>query len=120
MAKKDHTKIEDSDFIIRIRPETDTDNEWTGDIDVAIITQPENTLMDDDYSQVMHFCKMLASTIPVMEYNEKFRDLVHDYVMSLKSLDGDYEVELEEKSRIIGEEDNVIQIDFNTRTKGSA
>ena len=114
MEEPELTSIDTEDFILRIRPETDTDGEWTGEIDVAIITQPDNDLNDEDYSQIMHFCKMLASTIPVME----FRELVHKYVMAMKGLE--YDVELEDKPKVIGEDGNVIQIDFNTKTEGSA
>ena len=118
MTEPELTSIDAEDFIIRVRPETDTEGEWTGEIDVAIITQPDNDLNDEDYSQVMHFCKMLTSTIPVMELNEDFRELVHRYVMSMKGLE--YDVELEDKPKVIGEDGNVIQIDFGTKTEGSA
>ena len=84
----------------------------------GIIDLIANDLNDEDYSQIMHFCKMLASTIPVMELNEDFRELVHRYVMSMKGLE--YDVELEDKPKVIGEDGNVIQIDFGTKTEGSA
>lgn len=106
------------DFMVRVRPITDKEGSWNGEIDLAIITQPSNSLDDDDYFQVMHFCKMMASAIPVMDVNEDFRELVHWYVMN--NVDREYEVELEEKPKVVGEEGNVVKIDFNTRTKGSA
>lgn len=111
-------KMKDEDFIIRIRPFREKDGEWNGEIDISIITQPSNDLSDEDYYQVMHFCKMMASTVPIMEENEVIRDLVHEYVMS--TLDKEYEIELEPKPEVVNREGNVINIDFRTKTKGSA
>jgi len=118
MSKIERDRVEPEDFIVRVRPTQDSEGVWNGEIDVAIITQPENPLDDEDYFQVMHFCKMLASTIPVMEVNEDFRELVHEYVM--ETLDRHYEVELEDKPQVVGREGNVVKIDFGTKTEGSA
>jgi hypothetical protein len=118
MSELEYDSIEPQDFIVRIRPFMDSDGSWNGEIDLSIVTQPENPLNDDDYFQMMHFCKMLASTIPVMEFNEDLRELVHAYVM--ETLDKKYEVELESKSKVVGTEGNVVKIDFGTKTEGSA
>jgi hypothetical protein len=118
MSKREYDRVQPEDFIVRIRPTQDSDGVWNGEIDVAIITQPENSLDEEDYFQVMHFCKMLASTIPVMELNEDFRELVHTYVM--EKVDKHYEVELEDKPRVIETDGNVVKIDFGTKTEGSA
>ena len=63
-------KMRSEDFLIRVRPFKDTDGSWSGDIDLSIITQPSNDLPDEDYNQIMHFCKMMASTVPIMERDE--------------------------------------------------
>ena len=47
------------------------------------MSQPNNNLSEDDYFQLMHFTKMMASTVPVMEDNEDIRQLVHDYVINV-------------------------------------
>tara|TARA_R100000426_G_scaffold19841_1_gene17137 strand:- start:310 stop:663 length:354 start_codon:yes stop_codon:yes gene_type:complete len=116
--KERFDKVKKEDFIIRIRPYMDKEGSWNGDIDVAIITQPENNLEDEDYFQVMHFCKMIASSIPVMELNEDFRELVHDYVV--EKVDNNTEVEVEDKPKVLNEDGNVVEIDFKTKTKGNA
>jgi hypothetical protein len=96
----------------------DDDGLWNGEIDISIITQPDNELQDDDYFQMMHFCKMLASTVPIMEVNEDLRELVHNYVTEI--IDKHEEVVVENNRRIISKEDNVIKLDFASRTKGNA
>mgnify|MGYP003134608485 CR=1 FL=1 len=115
---EEQMKMRDEDFLIRVRPYRDDDGMWNGEIDLSIITQPSNDLDDEDYFQVMHFCKMMASTVPIMEYNEDLRDMVHNYV--LEHVDKEYQVELEQESRVVDREDNVVTIDFSTKTKGSA
>jgi hypothetical protein len=54
MSKREYDRVEPEDFIVRIRPTQDSDGVWNGEIDVAIITQPENSLDEEDYFQVMH------------------------------------------------------------------
>ena len=110
--------IDREDFMLRIRPTIDNDGSWNGEIDVSIISQPDNTLSDEDYFQVMHFCKMIASTIPVMEMHDDFRNLVHKFVE--ERVDRHYDVELENKPTITIEEGNVVRINFDSKTKGNA
>lgn len=121
MKQKDLTMIDKDDFVIRIRPYQSNDGSWNGEIDISIISQPENDLSDDDYFQMMHFCKMMASTVPIMENNKKIRDIVHDYVVNV--VDKDIEITLEEdyedeKPTIVSRDENIISIDF--KTKGNA
>jgi len=115
---EEQMKMRSEDFLIRIRPFKDKNGSWTGDIDLSIITQPQNDLDDEDYYQVMHFCKMMASTVPLMERHEELRDMVHNFV--IENVDKEYVVEVDSSSRVIDREDNVVTIDFGTKTKGSA
>ena len=122
MKRKDIVNIDNDDFVIRIRPYQDDNGSWNGEIDIAIISQPENTLDDDDYYQMMHFCKMVASSVPIMENNKKIRDIVHDYVVNV--VDNNIEVTLEEEDeeknevQIVNNEGNVVTVNF--KTKGNA
>ena len=61
-------KIEDEDFIIRVRPFADDNGEWSGEIDISIMAFPNNPMDDEDYGNVMHFCKMMCATVPIMEH----------------------------------------------------
>ena len=116
MNKAEYDAVEPEDFIVRIRPSTNSSGSWNGEIDVAIITQPDNPLDDEDYFQVMHFCKMIASTIPVMEVNEDFRDLVHEYV--IETVDKEYAVELEDKPKVVEKTATWLRLISLARQKG--
>ena len=112
--------IHRGDFVIRVRP-TENDGEWTGEIDISIISQGDNPLDDESYGQVMHFCKMMCATVPIMEQDETIRNLIHTYVMEVVDNDVGIDVELEEESGVEKEYDgNVVHLTFNSRTGGSA
>jgi len=116
----DPSNFEYEDFIIRIRPGIES-GEWSGEIDIAIISGADNPLDDESYGQVMHFCKMMCATVPIMEADEHIRDFVHNYVMEVIDNDPEYMVELEEEAGVEKEYDgNVVRLTFNSKTGGSA
>ena len=114
-------KIEDEDFIIRVRPFADDNGEWSGEIDISIMAFPNNPMDDEDYWQVMHFAKMMCAAVPVMEEVEEMRNIVHEYVTKVIDNEMDIDVELEEEMGVEKTYDgNVVHLHFNSRTKGNA
>ena len=115
-------EIQDEDFVIRIRPFADDDGKWTGEIDVSIIAFPDNPMDDDDYGQVMHFAKMMCATVPIMEESKEIRDIAHDYVMEVIDNEMDIDIELEEEEAGVEKtyDGNIIHLNFNSKTGGSA
>ena len=114
-----YENILEEDFVIRVRP-TVNDGEWTGEVDISIIAGADNPLNDEGYSQLMHFCKMMCSTVPIMEADESIRNLVHTYVMEVVDNDSDYVLEEDEDVIITKEDGNVVHLSFGSKTKGSA
>ena len=114
-----HDSIEGDDFVIRVRPFTKGE-QWTGEIDISIISSPDNMLDDESYGQLMHFCKMMCATIPIMEQDESLRNLVHTYVMEVVDREDEDVLEDEEGLIFTQEEGNVIHLSFGSKTKGSA
>ena len=111
--------IDEGDIVIRVRP-TEVDGEWTGEVDISIISQADNLLNDEGYTQLMHFCKMMCATIPIMEQDESLRNLVHTYVMEVVDREDEDMLEDEEGLIFTQEEGNVIHLSFGSKTKGSA
>jgi hypothetical protein len=115
-----YDNILEEDFVIRVRP-TVNDGEWTGEVDISIIAGVDNPLNDEGYSQLMHFCKMMCSMVPIMEADESIRNLVHTYVMEVVDNEVGFDVELEEELGVEKEYDgNVVHLTFNSKTGGSA
>jgi len=113
-------QIDEGDFVIRVRP-TEVDGEWTGEIDISIISQAGNPLNDEGYGQLMHFCKMMCATVPLMESDENLRNIVHNYVMEVVDNDFYNDVEEDDSGVIITKEDgNVVHLSFGSSTKGNA
>lgn len=114
-----YENILEEDFVIRVRP-TVNDGEWTGEVDISIIAGADNPLNDEGYTQLMHFCKMMCSTVPIMEADESIRNLVHTYVMEVVDNDSDYVLEEDDDVIITKEDGNVVHLSFGSKTKGSA
>ena len=115
----EYMDIDDEDFVIRVRPSLDGE-EWTGEIDISIISQGSNPLNDENYGQVMHFCKMMCATVPIMEQDETIRNLVHTYVMEVVDKDVEDVVEDDDDIIVTKEDGNVVHLSFGSKTKGSA
>ena len=122
MRKEDLIEhLQDEDFVIRIRPFADDDGGWSGEIDISIMAFPENPLNDEDYDSVMHFTKMMCATVPLMESEKGLRDIVHEYVINVIDNEMEIDVELEEEIGVQRTDDgNVIHLNFNTKTGGTA
>ncbi len=109
------------DFLIRVRPFANDDGRWSGEVDISIMAMPDNPLVDEDYNQLMHFTKMMCASVPVMEESEDLRDLVHEYVVNVLDNEMEIDVELEEEVGVEKTYDgNIVHINFNTKTGGSA
>tara|TARA_R100000951_G_scaffold28186_1_gene24181 strand:+ start:792 stop:1160 length:369 start_codon:yes stop_codon:yes gene_type:complete len=114
-------ELNNEDYLIRVRPFPNDEGGWSGEVDISIIASPDNPLEDDDYYQLMHFCKMMCATIPIMEESEEIRNIVHEYVMQVLDTEMDIDVELEEEAGVEKTYDgNVVHLHFNTKTGGSA
>tara|TARA_X000001382_G_scaffold72752_1_gene50750 strand:- start:244 stop:612 length:369 start_codon:yes stop_codon:yes gene_type:complete len=113
--------INDEDFIIRIRPFADDDGKWTGEVDISVMAFPDNPVDEDDYDQIMHFCKMMCASVPIMQESKELRDLTHEYVINFVDTEMEIDVELEEEVGVERTYDgNIIHLNFNSKTGGSA
>tara|TARA_R110000782_G_scaffold117080_1_gene207145 strand:+ start:320 stop:688 length:369 start_codon:yes stop_codon:yes gene_type:complete len=114
-------QLEEDDFVIRVRPFADDEGKWSGEVDISIMSFPENEMDDKDYSNVMHFCKMMCAAVPIMEEAKEFRDIIHEYVINVVDNDMEINVELEEECGVEKTyEDNIVHLNFNSKTGGSA
>ena len=121
MMEKLANEVNEEDFLIRVRPFADDDGRWSGEVDISIMAMPDNPMDDEDYYQVMHFAKMMCASVPVMEEVEELRNIVHEYVTKVIDKEMDIEVELEEESGVEKTYDgNIVHLNFNTKTGGSA
>ena len=121
MLEKLLTEVNEEDFLIRVRPFANDEGAWSGEVDISIMAMPDNPLDDEDYYKVMHFAKMMCASVPVMEESEDLRDIVHEYIVNVLDNEMEIDVELEEEVGVEKTYDgNIVHINFNTKTGGSA
>jgi len=101
-----------NDFILRMKPCFNQQGDWDGYIDMEIITDNENTMKKSDYIQLMQCSSLVASSLPLMEINEDFREMLCDYAESVIE-----EKELLKKKDIIKEsvansDGTIIKVNF--------
>ena len=114
--------LEVEDFIINIRPTILKSGKWSGDVNVSIMIGRDNPLDDEDYGSLLHFAKMICSTVPMMEYSEELREMVNDYVLKYedKGKDSNLLFTPDDRGKVLDRKDNVVTVSFGTETKGSA
>jgi hypothetical protein len=118
MTIKDKLRLED--FVICVRPQLTSKQEWTGEVDVSVVSSADNPLNDEDYYGLLEFCRVMCATVPLMEYDDNLRNKALNI---LKKEDEVYENnKAKKKAKIVDKHDNVVVVSFNadTNTKGNA
>lgn len=110
-------QIKKEDFIISVRPRLDSKRAWTGEVDLSIVTSMDNPLTDDDYYGVLSFCKVVCSSVPVMEEDEYVRKLLEDKANEFDEINF---VPEKKKGKVVDKHDNVVVLSFDADTEGSA
>ena len=100
--------FEPNDFVIRISPILDAEDNWTGELNVGYLTMDENFLKEDDYTHVDVVTNMAVSSIPLMEDDLKFRDQLYNYTASVIKQQRE-----RKKPEVIKDGSNIIQLDFS-------
>lgn len=113
----EQVSVSEEDFLIRVRPIKNKDNEFTGEANFSVISCQDHNVPKELYEDLEYVVKCMLSAIPLMEQDEGFRDFVAHYVDNYFT----YEFDDENSKPLIENVDgNVIKINFNTDTKGNA
>ena len=91
------------DFIIKVSPV----------VNLGIIIADDMFFDEEDYANLLHFCRMITSTVPMMEEMKTFRELINDY--ALNELDREEQDVV--KPRVLSRKDNVVRVSFNPKLK---
>jgi hypothetical protein len=110
MKLSEMSEVDKNDFVIRLRLSQYDSGEWTGDVDICIVTQEKNDLSTEDYDELMHLSRMIAASVPLMEKNQELRELIHNIVK--RTSDNNLEVTYPREVNKIDKKDNIITIDF--------
>ena len=110
-------QLRKEDFVISIRPQLDSKRIWTGEVDLSIVTSVDNPLTDDDYYGLLSFCKVVCSSVPVMEEDEYVRKKLEDKADAFDELNFAPE---KKKGKVVDRHDNVVVLSFDADTDGNA
>jgi len=99
-------QFDDNDILIRLSPFLDQKGSWTGELLVGIASSEDNDLPEDDYFHIMQLGSMLCAAVPLMEDDEKFRDMLYKYTQNV------LEEEKKGKREIVEKHDNIIKVNF--------
>jgi len=100
-----------NDFVIRISPIMDSDDTWTGELNVGYLTMDENYMKEDDYVHVDIVTNMALSAIPLMEEDLEFRSKLYQY--TLKAMADTPEEHVKSITTEHEDDSNVIKLRFN-------
>jgi len=100
-----------NDFVIRISPVMDSDDTWTGELNVGYLTMDENYMKEEDYAHVDIVTNMTLSSIPLMEEDLQFRSKLYQY--TLDALSETSEEHVKKVTTEHEDDSNVIKLRFN-------
>ena len=111
------SKIDLEDFIIRVKPILNNRQDWTGEVDVSVVSSADNPLSDDDYYGVLEFCRVMCATVPLMEKDDDLRNKAIEWI---EKEDKMYHKNNSKKGKVVDRHDNVVVLSFDSETKGNS
>ena len=116
-------EMQPEDFIIQVKPFIDPKtNQWTGVVSLNIISSDHSTLNKDDTDSLWHICKMMCSTLPLIEEDKEFASMLD--AIAKEHSDDMYLNNNNENNKnpltSIEKDGNVIKLNFKSSTKGNA
>ena len=120
----EETNKEHSTFAVAVDPEFNEEGKWTGAVHASIEEELGDDLSEEELVQIRTVCGMMASTLTLMESDPEFLDYVRDYFLNnfagmIEQFIDDLEDDTVSKPNFT-KDGNVITLDFNTKTFGSA
>ena len=104
-------------FSIVVNPRLDAEYKWTGELELSIHTQTGNILDDEDYDALMNFTRLICASVPLMERRADIRRILTEEAE--KHMPENL-LNKKEGLKVVDKKDNVITLDFATKTKGEA
>jgi len=113
-VKSEH--IDNEDFLIQISPRLDEDLNWTGQVEINIISSDESCLGNEDMGALLFFTQMICAAVPIYEEHDSIREMAAWLVNQKYSTEGKKKLNGgEKKAQVVSTENNVIKIDFNPK-----
>ncbi len=116
-------EINAEDFTIVVSPVLSEDGKrWTGGLYTSILYNNKSNLNKTDKKTLYGICKLMCNAVLLSNVDDDFREHLEDFTITndtIKDLDDDFKDNYNNKS-LHSDENNVIKINFKTKTKGNA
>ena len=108
--------IDDTSFYIQLKPTVDENYEWTGDLEVNIVTDKNNPIDKKSFMSMMSLSEIVACSVAYMEEYPELIEEIENF------MDGPTfeKMNKDNKPTVEYTDDNVIKLSFNSKTKGNA
>lgn len=111
----------ETSFAVVLTPDFNEDGTWNGVVGCHIEEEITNDLSEDEILQIRTVCGLLATTLTVMEQDEDFLEYIKEAFASLNSeMLQEFVGAVEDNKPNFTKDGNVITLDFDTKTHGSA
>lgn len=108
--------VDDTSFYIQLKPTVDENYEWTGDLEVNIVTDKENPIDKNSFMSMMHLSEIVACSIAYMEEYPDLISSIEDFMDS-----AEFEArKTNNEPQVEYTDGNVIKLTFGSKTKGNA
>jgi hypothetical protein len=110
-----------SSFAVALNPEFNDKGEWNGSVFAHIEEDVYDDLSDDELLQIRTVCGMMAACLPLLEQDPDFLEYVKEYFYAnYQKMIDDIVDDCDLNKPNFTKDGNVITLNFNTKTHGSA
>ena len=121
-------EINAEDFTIVVSPVLSEDGKrWTGGLYTSILYNNKSNLNKTDKKTLYGICKLMCNAVLLSNVDDDFREHLEDFTITndtIKDLEEDFidnhDALPPNKKYLHNDGDNVIKINFKTKTKGNA
>jgi len=115
-------ETKETSFAVVMTPEFSEDDKWTGVIACHLEEEVNHDLSDDEITQIRTVSGLMATTLTLMEQDEDFLEYVKEAFLAFNQemLEDFIESTEEDNKPNFTKEGNVITLNFDTKTHGSA
>lgn len=109
-----------SSFAVVLDPQFNENNEWTGEVTTYIEEEVSDDLNEEQLFQMRSVCGLLASCLQLMEQDPEFLEYIKVHFAENCDMFVEEFLEEIEDTPNFTKEGNVLTLNFNTKTHGSA
>tara|TARA_R110000796_G_scaffold240299_2_gene361305 strand:- start:88 stop:435 length:348 start_codon:yes stop_codon:yes gene_type:complete len=102
---------------IELDPDVDELGFWTGGLRINILTSKNNPMPESSKESLLHLAQLISSTVALMERDQELTNRLEEFVAEPEEPNFQF---VDDGLEVVSKKDNIISINFKTKTKGEA